>query len=129
MIVSLKTCKRLYQCAKVPLIYRSYSKDFKNPFTRTWSVLSREVPFLGLNKKQVDLPEHADVVIIGGGFIGTAVAYWLKIRAGEGLSVVVLEKDLMVSCVKVVYQFYYAVFTKCFYHFLFSINQYRRTYH
>ncbi|CAG5021462.1 unnamed protein product [Parnassius apollo] len=41
--------------------------------------------------------EHADVVIIGGGFIGTSVGYWLKTRAGAGLSVVILEKDLTYS--------------------------------
>lgn len=104
-MISLKTCKRLYQCARVSFSCRSYSTDVKNPFTRTWSVLSRDIPGLfGKNKKQVDLPEHADIVIIGGGFIGSAVAYWLKIKAGPGLSVVVIEQDHMVSNVKVVFQ-------------------------
>lgn len=101
MIATLKSWERLYRSAKVPFRYRNYSKDTKNPFTRTWSVLSKEVPvFFGLNKKEVVYPEHADVVIIGGGFIGTAVAYWLKVKAGEGLAVVVIENDPMVSCLK-----------------------------
>lgn len=52
---------------------------------------------LGLNKKPQHYPEHADVVIIGGGFIGSSVAYWLKTKASHGLSVVVIEKDLSVS--------------------------------
>ncbi|XP_026323520.1 FAD-dependent oxidoreductase domain-containing protein 1-like isoform X2 [Hyposmocoma kahamanoa] len=96
MITSLKTWERLYRVAKFPFRCRSYSKDTKNPFTRTWGVLSKEVPeFLGINKKEVVFPEHADIVIIGGGFIGTAVAYWLKVKAGEGLAVVVLENDPM----------------------------------
>lgn len=102
MIASLKTWERLYRSAKVPFSYRRYSKETKNPFTRTWSVLSKEVPvFLGLNKKEVVFPEHADVVIIGGGFIGSAVAYWLKMKAGDGLAVVVIENDPMVSCLKI----------------------------
>ncbi|KPJ11772.1 hypothetical protein RR48_08078 [Papilio machaon] len=53
-----------------------------------------------LNKKSAIYPEHADVVIIGGGFIGSSVGYWLKTRAGSGLSVVVLEKDLSYSKVQ-----------------------------
>ncbi|CAH2066531.1 unnamed protein product, partial [Iphiclides podalirius] len=45
------------------------------------------------NTDRIIYPEHADVVIIGGGFIGASVGYWLKTRAGEGLSVVILEED------------------------------------
>ncbi|KPI93884.1 hypothetical protein RR46_13049 [Papilio xuthus] len=47
-----------------------------------------------LSKKNAIYPEHADVVIIGGGFIGSSVGYWLKTKAGSGLSVIILEKDL-----------------------------------
>lgn len=103
MIASLKNWDRLYRTAKIPFSYRRYSIDHKNPFTRTWGVLSKEVPvFLGLNKKEIVFPEHADVVIIGGGFIGTAAAYWLKVKAGEGLSVVVIENDPLVSFRKII---------------------------
>lgn len=52
---------------------------------------------LGSKDKSIIYPEHADIVIIGGGFIGSAIAYWLKKRTGEGLTVVVLEKDFTVS--------------------------------
>lgn len=131
MIASIKTWKRLYRSAKVPFSYRSYSKDNKNPFKRTWSILSKEVPvFLGLNKKEVVYPEHADVVIIGGGFIGTAVAYWLKVKAGEGLAVVVIENDPLVSCLKIALYFFPSmqnIFKLLF--FIYSLNQYRKTYH
>lgn len=38
-------------------------------------------------------PEHCDVLVIGGGAVGSSVAYHLKERALEGLRVVVVEKD------------------------------------
>lgn len=38
-------------------------------------------------------PSHCDVVIIGGGAIGSSIAYYLKERAREGLRIVVLEPD------------------------------------
>lgn len=60
--------------------------------------------FLSSKDKPFVYPEHADVVIIGGGFIGSAVAYWLKKRTAEGLSVVVLEKDFTVSSVKLIHK-------------------------
>lgn len=44
-----------------------------------------------------DLPSHCDVAIIGGGAVGSSIAYWLKRRAGEDLKVVVIEKDRCVS--------------------------------
>lgn len=75
-------------------IYKSrYYTTRKNPFVKTWNTLSNDM----LIKKRAVYPEHADVVIIGGGFIGSSVGYWLKTRAGSGLSVVILEKDLSVS--------------------------------
>ncbi|XP_072936417.1 FAD-dependent oxidoreductase domain-containing protein 1 [Epargyreus clarus] len=70
-------------------IYRTYT-DSKNPFTRTWDVLSNDLR----QKKKIFYPEHSDIVIIGGGIIGSSIAYSLKHRAGPGLSVVVLDKNL-----------------------------------
>lgn len=45
-------------------------------------------------------PAHCDILIIGGGAIGSSCAYWLKERAKEGLHVVVVEKDKTVSEIK-----------------------------
>ncbi|XP_005181588.2 FAD-dependent oxidoreductase domain-containing protein 1 [Musca domestica] len=36
---------------------------------------------------------HCDVLVIGGGGVGSSVAYWLKQRARDGLNVVVVERD------------------------------------
>lgn len=72
---------------------RSYARH-KNPLTKTWNVLKNDIPQLYKGKKEITYPEHADIVIIGGGLIGASVAYWLKTRAGEGLSVVIIEKDI-----------------------------------
>lgn len=40
---------------------------------------------------------HCDVLVIGGGGVGSSIAYWLKQRARNGLNVVVVEKDSTVS--------------------------------
>ncbi|XP_023940297.1 FAD-dependent oxidoreductase domain-containing protein 1 [Bicyclus anynana] len=71
-----------------------HSSKHKHPFTRTWETLFSEAKS-GFRLKDPLYPEHADVVIVGGGYIGASSAYWLKTRAGEGLSVVVLERDPM----------------------------------
>ncbi|XP_059617083.1 FAD-dependent oxidoreductase domain-containing protein 1-like [Phlebotomus argentipes] len=42
-------------------------------------------------------PEHCDILIIGGGGMGSSIAYWLKKEALEGLNVVVVEKDATYS--------------------------------
>ncbi|KAJ8680876.1 hypothetical protein QAD02_016663 [Eretmocerus hayati] len=38
-------------------------------------------------------PNHCDIVIIGGGAMGSSVAYWLKTLADASLNVVVVERD------------------------------------
>ena len=42
------------------------------------------------------VPRETDVVIIGGGFVGTMMAHVLGQRAKKGAKVIVIEKDMMV---------------------------------
>ncbi|CAH1117776.1 unnamed protein product [Phaedon cochleariae] len=78
------------------------NQEFENPISRTLRILTDDIR----NKKKEILrdeytpslsrgfPRQADVVIIGGGAIGSSIAYWLKEKTSlEGISVVVLEKD------------------------------------
>ncbi|XP_023239147.1 FAD-dependent oxidoreductase domain-containing protein 1-like [Centruroides sculpturatus] len=45
------------------------------------------------NYKKVPIPKASDIVIIGGGIYGSSIAYWLKERAPDSFSVMVIEKD------------------------------------
>lgn len=50
------------------------------------------------NPNNQDLfPSHVDICIIGGGAIGSSIAYFLKEKAAHGLNICVLEKDKSVS--------------------------------
>lgn len=46
-----------------------------------------------LQAATTEFQSHCDILIIGGGGVGSSIAYWLKKRAFSGLNVVVLEKD------------------------------------
>ncbi|XP_045510879.1 FAD-dependent oxidoreductase domain-containing protein 1-like [Colias croceus] len=66
----------------------------QNPFQRTFEALTGDIRFGKLTETPPSKhPEHADIVIIGGGFLGSSAAYWLKILAGKGLNVVVLDRE------------------------------------
>lgn len=49
--------------------------------------------FIQNREKITMFQTHCDVLIIGGGAMGSSIAYWLKHRARDGLNVVVVEKD------------------------------------
>lgn len=49
----------------------------------------------GKSGKNRELPESADVVIFGGGSMGSSAAFWLKKRAPD-THVTVVERDLQV---------------------------------
>lgn len=80
----------------------------ENPIWRTIRILSDDLKGLKNLKKyneeiRMQFPRHCDVVIIGGGAMGSSIAYWLKEKSGkEGLDIVVIEKDPTVSIVDVI---------------------------
>ncbi|KAH8306777.1 hypothetical protein KR044_013271 [Drosophila immigrans] len=49
--------------------------------------------FGGDKRNPDEFQTHCDVLVIGGGSIGSSIAYWLKQKARDGLNVVVVEKD------------------------------------
>lgn len=40
---------------------------------------------------------HCDIAIIGGGVVGSSIAYWIQQRVPKAVNIVVLEKDPSVS--------------------------------
>lgn len=87
--------------------YREKIK-MENPISRCGKVLKNDMKFVGHKIKKFigfedemshDLraqffPTHTDVLIIGGGAMGSSIAYWLKQRAPHGMHVTVVEKDV-----------------------------------
>lgn len=77
----------------------------ENPIARTFRILKDDIKqATGAFQSKTELgptneifPSHCDVAIIGGGAMGSSIAYWLKERTRKGLNVVVVEKDPTVS--------------------------------
>lgn len=87
-------------------IFRT-TRFIKNEFHDVKSFLLHPKTIIGASEEQIkdmrrraddkEFQTHCDILIIGGGGIGSSIAYWLKKRAGDGLNVVVVEKDPTVS--------------------------------
>lgn len=68
-------------------------KDFKNPvIDENREVIDWDNPNAAL------FPNHCDLVIIGGGAVGSSIAYWCKTMGLQGLRILVVEKDQTVCC-------------------------------
>lgn len=77
----------------------------ENPLERCKRFVKRDInqivqivndPF---NEYQDDkiFPKTVDILIVGGGVIGSSIAYWLQNKCRDGLKIAVLEKDLSVN--------------------------------
>lgn len=51
----------------------------------------------GSGTPEPPFPKEVDILVIGGGIMGSSVAYWLKQRAPESFSLAVVERDLTYS--------------------------------
>lgn len=76
----------------VPVIPRAGSH--RSP----WEVLKEEFRALKQGNftsesSNVKVPRESDILIIGGGLIGSSVAYWLKQRNPKALSITIVERD------------------------------------
>lgn len=76
-------------------------KVAKNPFTQKSTKeegrVKKLITSLTPPVKEAIWPGHCDVLVIGGGAVGSSIAYHLKENGTDGVNVVVLEKDPTVS--------------------------------
>ncbi|KAL3282084.1 hypothetical protein HHI36_005283 [Cryptolaemus montrouzieri] len=77
-----------------------YEKKRMNPILRTLKVLGNDFKALSPNFQESQLkalesfPSYTDVLVIGGGIMGTSIAYWLREKSGnKGVETTVIEKD------------------------------------
>lgn len=112
------TSKRCFHQTKM-----LYEKG-ENPLWRTFRILKEDVQIaksMITNERCDDIlydraiPKHVDALIIGGGAMGSSVAYWLKEKTLRGrLNVAVIEKDpsvnISVSKILIYIKQFFAVF-------------------
>ncbi|XP_051161150.1 FAD-dependent oxidoreductase domain-containing protein 1-like isoform X1 [Leptopilina boulardi] len=83
--------------------FRLIKRDLTNVKNRWFNTDIKRSRFHGRkmiwtkNEDYHDLPEECDVLIIGGAAMGSSIAHFLKKKAGEGLKIVIVEKDLTYS--------------------------------
>lgn len=71
--------------------HQATKKHFLPDLTNMAEMLPEDDLDIGL------FPSHVDICIIGGGAIGSSIAYFLKEKAKHGLKICVIEKDKTVS--------------------------------
>lgn len=66
-----------------------------DPHGRTYRILKHDILSLFIPQKPLlEFSSHVDICIIGGGIVGSAIAYMIKERTPrEALKVMVIEKD------------------------------------
>ncbi|XP_064458174.1 FAD-dependent oxidoreductase domain-containing protein 1-like [Ornithodoros turicata] len=60
---------------------------FKEEFKGYLKPRSKDIP-------EPPFPKEVDILVVGGGIMGSSIAYWLKQRAPESFTLNVLERDL-----------------------------------
>lgn len=99
---NLRLLSRIIFCTKRIHTSTIRFDEYENPIWRTINVLRNNIkqkpdPWDNVNLIGV-FPHYVDVLVIGGGPIGSSVAYWLREKTGvKGVTVGVIEKDPTVS--------------------------------
>jgi hypothetical protein len=82
----------------------SEEKEFKVPGAGTyrspWVIIKEEVKSVAgtyttgeVTPAENKIPREADVLVIGGGLVGNACAYWIKKRNPKGVNITIVERD------------------------------------
>lgn len=101
IMFSVRACillkKSLVQHARQFHLSKVKCDEAENPISKTFRILGKDIKHAaGFDKSTTrvdDFPAHVDVAVIGGGAMGSSIAYWLKERTRRGLSVAVIERD------------------------------------
>lgn len=91
--------------SKKPDNYYDPDALHENPLDRCKRFLKRDLQSLsrtlndpfGQYQDDKIFPKTVDVMIVGGGVIGSSIAYWLQNKCRDGLTIAVVEKDLSVN--------------------------------
>lgn len=94
-----KISKNLTMCTRHLRVINSVWGKFENPLLRTLRILRDDLKAAKASITEPSrtlenmFPKQVDIAVIGGGAMGSSIAYWLKEKTGQGLSVAVIEKD------------------------------------